>query len=210
MPFGRTRFFAGTALVLAALVSVVYLVTKDSGIDERSTAGPLPQETRSATTPETTERNLSPSTTSPPREPDQPEALAGTRTPAADENAGEARTAGQAIPTAPQRVSEVSRHVPPAAEKDAVARTLPPGQETPRALAQPEEGFVIQFGAYSRMEAAERTQKTLLGHGAEAKIVEYGGIFRVRVGPFKAKQQAEEVAGQLQKDSGLTYLITKQ
>lgn len=60
------------------------------------------------------------------------------------------------------------------------------------------------------MEAAERTQKTLLGHGAEAKIVEYGGIFRVRVGPFKAKQQAEEVAGQLQKDSGLTYLITKQ
>jgi cell division protein FtsN len=69
---------------------------------------------------------------------------------------------------------------------------------------------MIQFGAYSQRETAERAKKTLQAQGAEAPLIDSeGGLFKVRVGPFKTKEEAEMVADRLHESTGLPRLVTR-
>ena len=54
--------------------------------------------------------------------------------------------------------------------------------------------FTVQVAAYETKSAAERLAATLRGHGLEARVVGTGKPFRVRVGRFATRGEAEEAS----------------
>jgi DedD protein len=71
--------------------------------------------------------------------------------------------------------------------------------------------FYVQVGAYASLEAAGSMKKQLesLGHAVLIQAVKVAGgadRYRVRVGPFKNRQQAEEMMGRV-KEKGFEAVI---
>jgi DedD protein len=60
-----------------------------------------------------------------------------------------------------------------------------------------QSGFVLQFGAYSTELAAQDMQKKLSQQDIKAYIDKSGNISRVRVGPFKTREDADKVHAKL-------------
>lgn len=75
------------------------------------------------------------------------------------------------------------------------------------------EGFVffVQAGAYTRADEAEqqRARLALLGHGAKVTEREQSGrvVYRVRVGPYVTRAEAEGLQGKLQAASIESQLV---
>jgi DedD protein len=70
-----------------------------------------------------------------------------------------------------------------------------------------QSGFVVQVGAYSSDQAAHDMQKKLGQQGVKAYIEKTGNISRVRVGPFKTREEADKVHSMLEAQ-GLKPIVT--
>lgn len=75
-------------------------------------------------------------------------------------------------------------------------------------------GFTVQVVALRERAASEAIAKRLAGKGYNAYVLEppagsAAGLFRVRVGPFKTRREAEEVRRRLEKEEQFKPSITR-
>jgi cell division septation protein DedD len=77
-------------------------------------------------------------------------------------------------------------------------------------LAEPEgTGFVVQVAATRQRAEAERIAARLSGKGYPAFVTTAGANFRVRIGKFDDRRQAETVAGRLEREEQFKPWITR-
>jgi DedD protein len=218
LPFGRTRFFIGAAILFLTVSAITYYLLKDpAGTPSVNMAAP-PREPRGSVSSVNAEgvppvsrqqHAAEKSDVSPPQEIPPP----GVTGPA-----GEVESTAGSVP--PQ---QKTKELPPPSSPGAAQQDKPRPQTVPEKTAEQrtsdygdagnvvkhQGGFIIQFGAYSQRATAERAQKTLLAQGAHVTVDNEGSLFKVRVGPFKTREEAEEVANRLGESTGLAFLITK-
>jgi cell division septation protein DedD len=108
---------------------------------------------------------------------------------------------------------------PPAVAKANADTTVPksttaPATATAAAPAVPHEGFAIQVAAVRERDEADRIVARLVNQGYSGYLVRGQGaaaaFYRVRVGAFKDRQAAEEVAVRLERAEGVKPWIVKE
>jgi DedD protein len=132
-------------------------------------------------------------------------APAATPTEVADEPAAEPPARVAAEP--PEEVAPAQEKSPPepAAPEKAAAEPPPVAAVPAKPAVKPVEaakaavqsGFVVQFGAYSNDQAALDAQKKLSQQGVSAYIEKAGNVSRVRMGPFKTREEADKAHARL-------------
>jgi DedD protein len=70
-------------------------------------------------------------------------------------------------------------------------------------------GFVVQVAAVRQRAEADRIAQRLTGKGYPAFVTTSGANFRVRVGKFNDRRQAETVAGRLEREEQFKPWITR-
>jgi DedD protein len=132
----------------------------------------------------------------------------------------EAEQAGDAGDTGDTGDSETEPAAPPAQDRQAKAAPPEPARDestvVPRPLpeATPAAGqVVIQVFSSSEQGQAERIRTRLVGGGHRAFLspVEVAGrtMYRVRIGPFASRQEAQRVAEQVRKGYKLDTWVTE-
>lgn len=114
----------------------------------------------------------------------------------------------EAPPSEPPPAPRSERAAPasaPAAAKTATKATPPPASSTAPASTEPAgAGFAIQVAAIRERDEAESMVKRLAGKGYPAYVVAPASgaptVFRVRVGKYKDRREADTVAARLQKE----------
>lgn len=87
-----------------------------------------------------------------------------------------------------------------------------PGRSSPEKVSGPV--FTIQTASGKEKKSAERTVKTLIGKGYPAYVVvseipEKGTWYRVRIGEFRERKEAEKLLSRLGKDKIKGIIVTK-
>lgn len=120
-----------------------------------------------------------------------------------------------------QPAAEQLREVPPVPHEEtapATSRSTPPAAAPapaiPAAAGEPAgAGYAIQLTALSKRDEAESIAKRLTGKGYPAYVLspETGApaVFRVRVGKFKDRREAESVRARLQKEEQFNPWIVR-
>jgi cell division septation protein DedD len=105
---------------------------------------------------------------------------------------------------------------PPPAPKATPSAQAPPAEAPPAdaALAEPSgAGFALQITALRERREAESIAKRLSAKGYAAYVLTPAGsapsVYRVRVGKFKTRREAETMAAKLQKEEQFTPWITR-
>jgi cell division septation protein DedD len=105
---------------------------------------------------------------------------------------------------------------PPPAPKATPSAPAPPAEPPPAdaALAEPSgAGFALQITALRERREAESIAKRLSAKGYAAYVLTPAGsapsVYRVRVGKFKTRREAETMAAKLQKEEQFTPWITR-
>jgi cell division septation protein DedD len=105
---------------------------------------------------------------------------------------------------------------PPPAPKATPSAQAPPAEPPPAdaALAEPSgAGFALQITALRERREAESIAKRLSAKGYAAYVLTPAGsaplVYRVRVGKFKTRREAETMAAKLQKEEQFTPWITR-
>jgi cell division septation protein DedD len=105
---------------------------------------------------------------------------------------------------------------PPPAPKPAAGAQSPPSEppQADAALAEPSgAGFALQITALRERREAESVAKRLSAKGYAAYVLTPAGsapsVYRVRVGKFKTRHEAETMAAKLQKEEQFTPWITR-
>jgi cell division septation protein DedD len=99
----------------------------------------------------------------------------------------------------------------PAAERSAAAPVVVPAPET-----APSQLNTLQVAAYGDRSQAESLVKKLTGQGyknphiAEREVPPKGTYYRVRVGPFSSKQEAERAKEILEKDLRVKVMFVRE
>jgi cell division septation protein DedD len=143
---------------------------------------------------------------------EDPDPPAETLAPAAETAVA---TALPAPRPAPKPVAKPAPLTPPAAAPVAAVPAPKPAPATVPAvaatsLAEPEgTGFVVQVAAVRQRTEAEVIAKRLNGKGYPAFVTTAGANFRVRVGKFDDRRQAETVAGRLAREEQFKPWITR-
>ena len=87
----------------------------------------------------------------------------------------------------------------------------PPEAGPPIPVAPSDGGFVVQLGAFSNFANAQNFQARLANQlaplGVEAKVRQVGGLFRVFVGPYPAREEARREADRLRDTLGLSTTV---
>lgn len=109
------------------------------------------------------------------------------------------------VPLQPTPVA-VAQPLAPPAEKVAALPAVPPATGA--------DGSVfLQLGAFSSRENAENfSGKMKLGLGQlveKIQIVDAGGLFRVRLGPYASRAEASQVAGQIGQAANISPVIAR-
>jgi DedD protein len=122
-------------------------------------------------------------------------------------------------PPAPAPSAPATKEKPaPAAEKPAPAAAAPPAAATasagPPVAAEPSgPGFAIQLAALRQREEADGVARRLTSKGYPAYVMtpDAGApsVFRVRVGKFKDRREADAVAARLQKEEQFNPWIVR-
>jgi cell division septation protein DedD len=98
---------------------------------------------------------------------------------------------------------------PPPAPKEPVARVADAAPREPAAA----EGYALQVAALRERAEAEAIAKRLSSKGYAAYVLSPSGgtpsVFRVRVGTFKTRREAEAVAAKLEKEEQFKPWITR-
>jgi cell division septation protein DedD len=92
-------------------------------------------------------------------------------------------------------------------------RPTPATTPTPAAAAPPkpaanDAGWFVQLNAFSTKGAADNFIKELKAKGYTASAVSTATLFKVRMGPYADRAEADKVAGRLVKD-GYKPLVTR-
>jgi cell division septation protein DedD len=78
------------------------------------------------------------------------------------------------------------------------------------ALAEPRgNGFVVQVAAVRQRAEADTIARRLSGKGYPAFVTTAGANFRVRVGKFNDRREAERMAGRLEREEQFKPWITR-
>jgi cell division septation protein DedD len=124
-------------------------------------------------------------------------------------------------PGQPEEKLKPSTATPPPALPPAAPKTTP-GVQTPSAESAPADaalaepsgaGFALQITALRERREAESIAKRLSAKGYAAYVLTPAGsapsVYRVRVGKFKTRREAETMAAKLQKEEQFTPWITR-
>ena len=100
----------------------------------------------------------------------------------------------------------------PAAEQAVAAETT--DKATPAVSSEPQaDGFVVQVAAVRQRSEADTIARRLTARGYPTFVTTAGGtaarVFRVRVGKYKDRREAESVAGRLEKEEQFKPWITR-
>ena len=124
-----------------------------------------------------------------------------------------AKNGAQEAPKAPVRepIKQALKEAPKQPTKELTPAPRPLPLNPPADLAAVASVFYVQVGAYASLEAAGSMKKQLesLGQAVLIQAVQVAGgadRYRVRVGPFKSRQQAEEMLGRI-KEKGHDAVI---
>jgi cell division protein FtsN len=129
--------------------------------------------------------------------------LQGTTTPQPEpepsEPAAATAASGQAASPAPAAV--VSAPPPPPAAPVVAPKPAPVVAD----------GWFVQVGAFRSRENADRQVQQLVAKGYAASVAAgaAGGLYRVRVGPFTARAEAERNAARLSSQEGIKSSVTR-
>lgn len=137
----------------------------------------------------------------------------GASTPPKESLKPDAAPAPSDVAPSPKSESlSADRDVPAAAAKTAAKNTPPPTKSAPAAPSAPSAqsgepagpGFAIQVAALREQQEADAIVKRLAGKGYPAYVVTPAKgaptVYRVRVGKFKDRREADTVAARLQKE----------
>lgn len=121
----------------------------------------------------------------------------------------------QNIVVEPRQAAEKPESVSPAKQtppkKAATANTSKP-KIRPAAASDPDAGWVAQVGSFSSEENANRLTASLKKEGYPAFVMRHstgsGAMYRVRVGPERARDTAEELARRLAKDGHASKVVS--
>ena len=130
--------------------------------------------------------------------------------------------AGEAPPPVPEEADEFSYHerlqqaAPDPVEEPAAAEAEPESEE-PAAEPEPPpaaSGWVVQIGAYKDRATADRIVATLKRQRFPAFVLaptagSPTATFRVRVGPYNERREAETIAGRLQREHQYNPFVTR-
>ena len=107
----------------------------------------------------------------------------------------------------------------PAMEEEAVEvppATLPrPAPVAAAPIAKPvppaSDGWSLQVGAFRSRENADRQVKMLMSKGYAASVAPaaVGGLYRVRVGPFAQRAEADRIAARLRSEEGMASSVIR-
>jgi DedD protein len=124
----------------------------------------------------------------------------------------------------PTDVPDVSEPDGPPAAKEPKAAVAPPPPapkpepapktpaKTPELPAQPKpgSGWSAQIGAFRSRENADKQAAALKAKGYPATVsAPIGGLFRVRVGPYTDRAEADRVAAKLKQQEGFTPSVSR-
>jgi cell division septation protein DedD len=102
-----------------------------------------------------------------------------------------------------------SKRLPPVAT--ATPAAAPPLPVEPIASPRAERGYAVQLGAFASNANArnflEHVQNQVATTGVEAKIRQADGLFKVYVGPFGERDEAQRIALQLETAFGFTTTL---
>ena len=106
------------------------------------------------------------------------------------------------------------KEVPKPVAKDLPPQPPPKEQPAPKASVDaPDGGYVIQVAAMPEHGVADAMAKRLTSKGYSAFVMTADGarptMYRVRIGRFKTKREAESVAAKLQKEEQFKPWITR-
>ena len=98
-----------------------------------------------------------------------------------------------------------------AAPRNALAsRPIAPTAATARTLNEPRgNGFVVQVAAVPRRDEANSIARRLSGKGYPAFVTTSGSNFRVRVGKYANRREAETVANKLEREERIEPWVTR-
>ncbi len=113
------------------------------------------------------------------------------------------------VPVSPE--PSATNSAPSLSESDR-ARAILEGRMDPApvAVAAATSEFVLQVAAFNSETRAETLRAELVKQGFKAYVEKVGDISRVRVGPFKAKNEAEKVAASLRASGRNAVLSVRQ
>jgi cell division septation protein DedD len=130
----------------------------------------------------------------------------------------EAPPVAAAPPAAPkprllgERASSAPPRLSPSAAPPVTPPPAPPREKPVVAKAASRTGFAVQVGAFGESSAAKRLADRLRGKGYSVYIAGpgQGDSWRVRVGPVSTREEAERVAGRLEKGEKLpTWVLSE-
>ena len=132
-------------------------------------------------------------------------------------NAKNAKETLKAVPAPPPAAAAVPKTPPQAAAVTAVPKEAksaePPSAAAPAASAARGEGYAIQVAALREPGEADTIAKRLVAKGYDAYVLTPPGgtpnVYRVRVGSFKTRRDAEPVASKLQQEEQFKPWITR-
>ncbi|MGC9162055.1 MAG: SPOR domain-containing protein [Thiomonas sp.] len=116
-------------------------------------------------------------------------------------------------PLSPSALAKLGQPGPAAASQAATTTQAPAATSPgPTAASPAEVSYVLQVGAYSTQEDAERQRAKVALTGQEAhidqRVVNDRTLYRVRVGPFSSAQQAEKTQ-KLLSDNGIQTALVR-
>ena len=112
-------------------------------------------------------------------------------------------TGGSAVPTGTSGNAAASKSAPSDVAKPAAPSGGIPVPDDPK------QGWLVQVAATQTKDEADSIVKRLTGKGYPAFIVSGSNVFRVRVGGYKARRDAETVAAKLRAEERISPWVTR-
>lgn len=186
-------------------LSLLSPLTEDAGVVSPEAVEPAPLATENALPPE-------------PAEPGSPDAgsayydaLMKDKPPAETLDAAKAATVEPAAEVSTPDSGRVPA-VPPAATSTSSAVAAPPAAAAP-APSAPGDGWVVQVSALRQRQEAQAIANRLAGRGYKAFVMDpqagAPAYYRVRVGPFEDKAEAERTAKRLADEEQFKPFISR-
>ncbi|HEX6535779.1 MAG TPA: SPOR domain-containing protein [Gemmatimonadaceae bacterium] len=130
-----------------------------------------------------------------------------------DTSAARAAAPAAAAPApAPQHVTRERASAPPhtaapaAPAAPAASTPAPAAAHTAAHAASSAPGYTVQVAAYSTRKYAEKLRATLAARGYDARVVDSGKIFRVRVGRYATRAEADAAAARMRASKMSVYV----
>lgn len=212
--------FLFMASVVLAVAVFLLGVSVGRGVRDR-TGAPAAAEATASSTPGTAVGPMPPVTEIPPKTLQYPDLSKG------DGSVGTAASAKSEPPPSAATttdVPDVAEPEGPSTTKEAKAATpqpvvTPKPEPAPRSAAKPAElpappkagsGWSLQMGAFRSRENADKQAASLKAKGYPATVsAPAGGLFRVRVGPYADRAEADRVAAKVKQQEGFTPSVSR-